>query len=80
MAEAHLKRSAAGRAALDHRRALDVKGWASDVTLLRKSIAAANRQERQLFWEHALDLPLVHHDTTIRRSMQSNIAKAVIVA
>lgn len=35
--------STAGRAALEHRRALDVAGWAADVTLLRKSVGAVDR-------------------------------------
>ena len=42
-AEARAASSASGRAALDRRRALDVAGWAADVSLLRKSVAAVNR-------------------------------------
>ena len=42
-AEARACSSASGRAALEHRRALDVAGWAADVTLLRKSVAAVDR-------------------------------------
>lgn len=42
-AEARSQRSLEGRATLEHRRALDVQGWAADVTLLRKTIAAVDR-------------------------------------
>lgn len=42
-AEARSQRSVEGRATLEHRRALDVQGWAADVSLLRKTIAAVDR-------------------------------------